>query len=1482
MENHLISFESSLTRLNRTASLLVIIGLIAPWEAVPVHAACIDDNPMETAVLSPPPNIMFVYDNSGSMDWEFLTENADGKFLASGTFYEYVYNMGDNVYTDYAGNGTYLDGASKGYWKAQWSGHNRIFYNQLVDYLPWPGHANADTMTPRSNPMNATPTIDLNGVYHHLDGALIGAIVDNLDGAPGFSITGGWSESGLSPEYNGSSYYTASTGASATFTPSIPVNGLYDVSAWWNCYTGRDSNARITITHGSGSDVVYRNQKADTNDTPKAGVCGEWIPLGQYAFTQGGSGNVSIERHSGSTGGSTVADAVRFIYMGAAFPDIDVRNAHYYSWADTDGDGTVDPGEVWLVNFVHDGTSWHRAYYQFINADDLVGTGELIPKDVVDVPEYVKPKVFDDNGNFVRYKTDDEDLQNFANWFSFYRRRELTAKAAVSRAITSLERIYAGIYTINTGVRQTVLPIKAYSDAIIVDNMNSAYAESAGWSNSSSPNPYNGSARYTTTSGRYATWTPNLPQSGDYNVYAWWNCYNNRDQNAKYTITHAGGDAVVYKNQRMEAGNVCGEWVSLGSYTFNAGTGGRVKVERHAGSNGSSTLADAVKFEPTSGAVIVDDTNTLLNLIYGINSDGGTPLRLALRDVGRYFDADDGQTGNLGSAPWAAADDGGGCQQAFSIVMTDGYWNGSNPGVGNQDGDQGSPYADGNSDTLADVAMKFYKEDLSDGLDNIVPTNSCDGANHQHMVTYGVSFGLYGSLDAGYYNQNGQDPCLQNVKAGLLPAPVWPNPHSCSACPYKIDDLWHASVNGRGAFYSASNPEELVDSLLDLMENIEGRLASGASVSVNSEELNTGTVLFQSSYDASQWIGDLQAFPVDPLTGEIKRDPGDILWSSSDRLQLQDWDTGRVIVTHNGTNGVPFRLDNLSNAQKTALDPAWGMNDANARNIVNYVRGQEVPGFRARSRKLGDLVHSAPLLVGDTVYVGGNDGMLHAFNASTGDERFAYVPGFVYENLSALTDANYLNKHKFFVDLTPVAKEISATQTLLVGGLGKGGKGYFALDIENAGTIADEASAASQVLWEFPTLADPDMGYSFSVPSIVRVRDTSAPYKRWAVIFGNGYGSANGNAVLYVVDALTGQLIKKIDTGIGADNGLSTPSVVDVNADFVADYVYAGDLKGNLWKFDLKDLDPANWEIAFSDGTSPQPLFQATGQPITTRPDIMKHCDEHGYMVVFGTGRYLCDSDRLDTATQSVYGIWDYGDDGDDAEYLGSFDRATGSLSHQPADVTLLKQEVIDARTYMGHYLRTLSNNEANWYTVSDQDAAQKKNPGASSTGHDGKDNDGDNSIDEADEAIAHAGWYFDLPLQRERVIKDVFIRDGKAILLTFTPNESPCSGGGESILHEMDACSGARLDAPQFDINGDGIIDSNDMIELTINGQTVRVAPTGIGFPSLLHNPVFLRLPPNPNRESQELKIFASAQGGTVTLREQAMRIGFYYWIER
>jgi type IV pilus assembly protein PilY1 len=244
------------------------------------------------------------------------------------------------------------------------------------------------------------------------------------------------------------------------------------------------------------------------------------------------------------------------------------------------------------------------------------------------------------------------------------------------------------------------------------------------------------------------------------------------------------------------------------------------------------------------------------------------------------------------------------------------------------------------------------------------------------------------------------------------------------------------------------------------------------------------------------------------------------------------------------------------------------------------------------------------------------------------------------------------------------------------------------------------------------------------------------------VIFGNGYNSENSSAELFVLDPADGSILKQIDTGVTNCNGLSSPVLIDVDFDDRVDYVFAGDLHGNLWKFDFTSTDYNDWGVAygtdndldgminFLDGDVPQPVFQGQEnggayQPITCKPDVMFHCKEDsvegGYMVIFGTGKYLGSDDIDDTSQQAVYGIWDYGDDLDDTEYLGQFDSgATPQLSNQANTVTLLEQTADDytvtinvdtdgdgtGDTPMDIFLRVMSDNDPDWTTTTSSDGS--------------------------------------------------------------------------------------------------------------------------------------------------------------------------------
>jgi type IV pilus assembly protein PilY1 len=1176
----------------------------------------------------------------------------------------------------------------------------------------------------------------------------------NADAVRFVEAIDGWDWATSSDDYMSRFLYTPRVGDyTATWTTDMLWTDRYEVYVWYVEDFNRSTAVPYTITHKLGQDTVYVDQRQNG---------GSWFSLGRYNFDAGTTGSVGISYTVTDIDTErVVADAVKFA-PNALPPAIDIHRSHYYVKSET--------GIPYLVNIGEGEITYHVLTD---DGDDEIEEGELLPvPKLVDVPADVKTS-----------RTYAEERQNFANWYSFYRRRELTATAAIANLIVNVQGVNVGFASINDELLQPVLPV------------------------------------------------------------------------------NVGGN---------------------------------------------------------------DATDTLLDALYGlVLTRKGTPLRQGLEDVGEYFHADDNRSGGIGVSPYETAENGGECQQAFAIVMTDGYWNGDDPDVDNADKDEvaepdnsiydGPPYEDDYSNTLADVAMHYYENDLSPedltmdngnpGLNDLVPTNQHDDNAAQHMATYTVSFGVIGTLDPADYD-------LDNG-----PYPTWPDPDT-GANQYKVDDMWHAAVNGRGTFTSASNPIELRDSLISIMQNIEARIGSSSSVSVNGDELydevSSDIRMFQASYNSEGWIGDVKAHTVDLATGSVEVDS--YLWSAADELE-KITPTSRIIATYDGSQGIPFRFDDpgMTSELKDMLDAS---DATNAENMLNYLRGdatnEEKNGgtFRNRLQKLGDIVHSSPTYKGGYLYAGGNDGMLHAFNATDGKEVFAYVPKLVFENLNQLSGPLYV--HRNYVDLSPAAKTVTflgTDQTILVGGLGKGGRGYYALDITDPASITTEAALAGKVKWEYPKAGTAqseidDMGYSFSRAAIVNSE------AGWVVIVGNGYNSVSGKAKLLILDADNGDLLKSIDTGVGGCNGLSIPIPIDVNYDDKVDYVYAGDLKGNLWKFDLTVPGPTDpgYDAAFDPedyfdvaykyaatytysglqkiGTTPMPLFQAKSlagpQPITAKPDVMIHPDKEGYMVVFGTGKYLGESDIADTSTQTIYGIWDYGDDVDDSEYLGSFERAsTPILSNQPNyDVDLQKQDDIvcdplvttcdgDLFVVGTASLRVTTGYTPDWGTTS-KDAVDDCLEGI---GVDECDPDGYGANPNP---VNSAGWYYDLPISGERVVTDTLLRDGKAIVIAYTPEQTPCGSGGNSIIMEMNAGTGARLDKPQFDINGDGKIDDNDLVNIGTEDDPIWVAPTGLKSEGRLYPPAILRID-----EDKEKKYFSSSRGRIVEMTEKAAKLGLSYWIE-
>jgi len=362
-------------------------------------------------------------------------------------------------------------------------------------------------------------------------------------------------------------------------------------------------------------------------------------------------------------------------------------------------------------------------------------------------------------------------------------------------------------------------------------------------------------------------------------------------------------------------------------------------------------------------------------------------------------------------------------------------------------------------------------------------------------------------------------------------------------------------------------------------------------------------------------------------------------------------------------------------SQWTSLDAGTQQPNAKETNLVNFLRGDttyEDRGtntpvnrlFRYREAFLGDALESSPVFVGvpvfkysennypsgidvsrgKTVYIGTNDGMLHAFDADTGEERWAYVPSMVIPNMWKLADKNYATMHAHYVNGDPIVSDVydgSSWKTILVGGLNGGGKGYYALDITNPDSPI--------LLWEFGnsdcvgcTRMDNNMGYSFGNPVI-----TKTPENKWVVVLTSGYnnggGSESGKGVLYVLNALTGtSLVPNISTSAGEDvtpSGLAEISawsdVADAEKENVAHWIYGGDLLGNLWRFDIG-----------ATPSSPNPKLvailrdaQKNGQPITTRPELGKVGENR--VVFVGTGKYLEINDLTDKQQQTLYAIKD-------------------------------------------------------------------------------------------------------------------------------------------------------------------------------------------------------------------------------------------------
>ncbi|WP_018229255.1 pilus assembly protein [Methyloversatilis universalis] len=834
-------------------------------------------------------------------------------------------------------------------------------------------------------------------------------------------------------------------------------------------------------------------------------------------------------------------------------------------------------------------------------------------------------------------------------------------------------------------------------------------------------------------------------------------------------------------------------WYTYGRTRMNSAKGGVSSAFSTLGQNyrvGFRTINGTSGWLsiPTTGTFSDTNRTNFFDKLFAASPSGLTPLRKSLLDAGEYFKT---------SAPWGPDVAGAplGCRQAFTIMTTDGYYNSTsdrditavNSAIGNADRSKGRPYADTYSLTLADIAMHYYDTDLQSTIPDKVPTSGEDPNNRQHMNTFAVAFGLKGTLDPA--------TDLPALTAGTK---SWPDPTTNDTA--KLDDLWHATVNGRGRFVSAADPTEFASGLKAALDTIVARTASSSNLGVSSAQLRQGSRVYQARFTSEVWTGDIWAFQVGS-DGNIASTAN---WKASEQIPGP---SARNIYTRNGTTAVDFTWSNLSDTQKAAL--------GNSSAVLDYLRGvrtgeaAEGGTFRNRNLLIGDIVHSSPVFVGapdnfgyeryswdgastyqdfrslranrtPMLYVNANDGMTHGFNANTGAEVFAYVPSSALAQMNTLTQPNY--SHQFIndgsinvADVYDASGSAGVWRSLLFSSTGRGGRQLYALDVSDP-TVPASGAAGARVKWEF---SHSDFGRFTGRPVVARMNNGV-----WAVIVGNGYNSDQYKGYLFVINALTGALISTIDTGACAttdspclSNGLAEITTWDDDDDGDVDYVYAGDLRGNLWRFDMTSSVPSEWKASFGTAASPLPLFRAvdsagTPQPITSRVEVMLDPSTGVRWVSFGTGQFLSTTDRTSHAVQSWYGMYD--------NYL------TGAATSPVVGRTnLAERRVIKETTQT-----TGTGDTATTVSVRVISA-----PG---------DDVGGQAVTDADGAYIRKGWYLDLlPESRtaagERMIYGVQAFGGALFATSAIPADDPCTPGGSGWLMGINPYTGGRLGADLF-----------------------------------------------------------------------------------
>ena len=702
---------------------------------------------------------------------------------------------------------------------------------------------------------------------------------------------------------------------------------------------------------------------------------------------------------------------------------------------------------------------------------------------------------------------------------------------------------------------------------------------------------------------------------------------------------------------------------------------------------------------------------------------------------------------------------------------------------------------------------------------NVLPSSD-DDATWQHMNTFTLGLGARGRMVYSPTYKTDTSGDYFDVKAGTTASGsicIWQTAGTACSWPIpgsdqreNIDDLWHAAVNGRGTYFSAKDPASLSVGLTGALQAIVAMTADSAAATTSNPNVTAGdNYMFSSTFRSGEWFGELEQRLIDASTGAIASTP---TWTATSQL---DANTSRTIYTFDSDLSSTTKLKAFTWANLTAAEKDWFTTSyigsiaspilsqfcgsgptclsaaaqaaAGGQALVDFIRGDrtnEGPAevtakyFRQRSHVLGDIVNSEAVYVKQplydyvdadyntfkiskasrtaVVYVGANDGMLHAFDAATGEELWAYVPKLLFPKLYQLADKFYATTHQYYVDGSPTVGDVyfgGAWHTILVGGFNGGGRGYFALDITDP--------ANPKALWEF---TDTDMGYSYGRPEITKLANGT-----WVALLTSGYNNVNpgnGQGYLYAVDVSTGTAIRKIGTGTGSTAAISgicatapCPSglaqirawVENTRYDNTTTKVYGGDLFGNLWRFDVNDtIGPSGYEA--------QALASLRGpsggvQSLTAKPELGKVSN---YPVIYvGSGRYLGATDLSDLSVQSIYAIKDNG---------GT--TTSGSLWGNPRSDT----------SSTGFVQQTLTGGTCGISSLCV--AGTPIRTGSS------------NAVD----LTTQKGWFVDLPGVAERANTDPALALGTLAVTTNLLEPTACTVGGKSFLNYFDYRTGQAV----------------------------------------------------------------------------------------